>query len=87
MSIFNQHPIFRNNQIKRNVFISYYHGDQLAVNEFVRQFARIEGIMLAEGQSFSNDIINSTNPTYVMSQIRQRYFGHSTVTIVLIGSC
>lgn len=27
-------------QIKRNVFISYYHGDQVAVNEFVRVFGR-----------------------------------------------
>jgi len=78
-------------QIKRNVFISYYHGDQVAVNEFVRVFARELNIftpcMLAEGQRFSDDIINSANPQYVMQQIRNRYFGHSSVTIVLIGSC
>jgi hypothetical protein len=78
-------------QIKRNVFISYYHGDQVAVNEFVRVFGRELGVftpcMLAEGQRFTDDIINSTNPAYVMQQIRSRYFGHSTVTIVLIGSC
>lgn len=77
--------------IKRNVFISYYHGDQVAVNEFVRVFGRELGVfnpnMLAEGQRFSDDIINSTNPQYVMQQIRRRYFGHSTVTIVLIGDC
>lgn len=78
-------------QIRRNVFISYYHGDQIAVNEFVRTFGREQGVftpnMLAEGQRFTDDIINSSNPTYVMQQIRNRYFGHTTVTIVLLGSC
>ncbi|MCF4171932.1 TIR domain-containing protein [Vibrio sp. McD22-P3] len=77
--------------IKRNVFISYYHGDQYAVNEFVRVFGRELNVftpcMLAEGQRFTDDIINSTNPAYVMQQIRNRYFGHSTVTIVLLGNC
>ncbi|CAK2803572.1 TIR domain-containing protein [Vibrio splendidus] len=78
-------------QIKRNVFISYYHGDQVAVNEFVRIFGRELNVfspcMLAEGQRFTDDIINSTNPAYVMQQIRNKYFGHSTVTIVLLGDC
>lgn len=78
-------------QIRRNVFISYYHGDQVAVNEFVRVFGRELGVftpnMLAEGQRFTDDIINSTNPAYVMQQIRNRYFGHTTVTIVLLGNC
>ncbi|MCJ8351391.1 TIR domain-containing protein [Moritella sp.] len=81
-------------QVKRNVFISYYHGDQVAVNEFVRVFGREQNVftpcMLAEGQGFgdfSNDVINSRNPTYVMQQIRNRFFGHSTITIVLLGSC
>jgi hypothetical protein len=77
--------------VKRNVFISYYHGDQAAVNEFVRVFGREQNIftpcMLAEGQRFSDDIIKSTNPQYVMQQIRNKYFGQSTVTIVLIGDC
>lgn len=78
-------------QIKRNVFISYYHGDQVAVDEFVRIFGRELNVftpcMLAEGQRFTDDIINSTNPAYVMQQIRNKYFGHSTVTIVLLGDC
>jgi len=76
---------------KRNVFISYYHGDQNAVDEFVNRFAFQEQIftpfMLNSGQTFGGDIINSSNPTYVMSKIRERYFGQSTVTIVLIGNC
>lgn len=78
-------------QVRRNVFISYYHGDQFAVNEFVRVFGRelevFTPCMMAEGQRFTGDIINSANPQYVMQQIRNRYFGHSTVTIVLIGDC
>lgn len=41
----------------------------------------------ALGTTFSDDIINSTNPEYVMSQIRQKYLGDSTVTIVLVGTC
>jgi len=77
--------------IKRNVFISYYHGDQVAVNDFVRRFAHQEQVftpfMLNAGQTFGGDIIDSNNPTYVMSKIRERYFGQSTVTIVLVGDC
>lgn len=81
----------RSQSPKRNVFISYYHGDQVEVNEFVQVFGRQLNVftpcMLAEGQRLSDDIINSVNPSYVMQQIRNRYFGHSTVTIVLLGNC
>ncbi|PSV54716.1 MULTISPECIES: TIR domain-containing protein [Photobacterium] len=92
MSIYNGiFGVTHNHQVKRNVFISYYHGDQVQVNEFVRHFGRELDVftpcMLAEGERFTDDIINSTNPQYVMQQIRQRYFGHSTVTIVLVGNC
>lgn len=77
--------------IKRNVFISYFHADQVEVDQFVRDFAHSLNIftpqMLNSGQSFGSDIINSTNPSYVMQTIRDRHFGHSTVTIVLIGKC
>lgn len=76
--------------IKRKVFISYHHDDQLEVNEFINRFAYREGIFIPKmlgRDGFQNDIINSTNPEYVMGQIRQRYLEDSTVTIVLIGSC
>ena len=33
------------------------------------------------------DFINSKNGDYVMGQIRKKYLGDSTVTIVLIGTC
>ncbi len=76
--------------IKRKVFISYHHDDQLEVNEFINRFAYRESIFIPKmlgRDGFQNDIINSTNPEYVMGQIRQRYLEDSTVTIVLIGSC
>ncbi len=75
---------------KRKVFISYHHDDQREVDEFIDRFSRRESIfipkMLGSG-GMGTDLINSTNPTYVMSQIRQRYLQDSTVTIVLVGSC
>ena len=96
MSIFQQPNSFLGSlQIpsppKRNIFISYYHADQLAVNEFIQRFSLNENIftanMLAADQSFGGDLINSNNPSYVMQKIRERYFGHSTVTIILLGTC
>ena len=75
---------------KRKVFISYHHDDQREVDEFINRFAYRENIFIPKMlgiNGIENDLINSTNPTYVMSQIRQRYLEDSTVTIVLIGSC
>lgn len=75
---------------KRKVFISYHHSDQREVDEFINRFAYREGIFIPKmlgRDGFNNDIINSTNPEYVMNQIRQRYLEDSTVTIVLVGSC
>lgn len=71
---------------KRKVFISYCHLNQIEANAFVERWSSVF-IPRALGTTFSDDIINSTNPEYVMSQIRQKYLGDSTVTIVLIGSC
>ena len=39
------------------------------------------------GANYNDDFINSTNPDYVMTQIRKKYLLDTTVTIVLIGSC
>ncbi len=73
---------------KRNCFISYYHGDQIEVDNFVNDFRHVfTPVMLNSYQSYGTDIINSTNPNYVMQAIRSRHFGHSTVMIVLIGTC
>ena len=74
---------------KRKVFISFYQGDRNEVDAFIDRWARREGVFIpkALGVSMNDDFINSTNPEYVMSQIRQKYLGDSTVTIVLVGSC
>jgi hypothetical protein len=77
--------------IKRNVFISYYHGDRDEVNDFIDDFCFTERLftpyMLADGESYGGNAILSDDPTYVMQQIRSRHVSPTTVTIVLLGHC
>lgn len=74
---------------RRKVFISFHQQDQTEVEDFVDLWAEREGLFIPKvlGASDNDDFINSENPDYVMSQIRNRYLGDSTVTIVLVGSC
>lgn len=76
-------------QPKRNVFISYHHGDDTEVKTFVKKWADTEKVFTAKGLGlrFADDIIDSDDPEYVMVQIRKRYLQDSSVTIVLFGSC
>ncbi len=74
------------NNTRRTVFISYYHGDQNLVNEFVRQNSDIF-IPKTVGVRDGDFDINSNNPEYIMRRIREEKLQDSTVTIVLIGSC
>ena len=71
---------------KRKVFISYYHGDQAAVNKFVEDFSDVF-IPKTVGVKDGDFDINSTNPEYIMRKIREKKLEDSTVTIVLVGSC
>ncbi len=75
--------------IKRKVFISLHQKDRNEVDNFIERWANREGVFIpkALGVSDNDDFINSTNPEYVMSKIREKYLGDSTVTIVLIGTC
>lgn len=75
--------------VRRKCFVSYHHADQAEVSQFVRTFDQVHDAFIARGlgQEMSEDIINSTNTDYVMSRIRQRYLGDSTVTIVMLGRC
>jgi hypothetical protein len=75
--------------VRRKVFISYFSKDRDEVNKFVNQWANIEKVFIPKviGVKDNDDLINSTNSDYIMSQIRKKYLGDSTVTIVLIGSC
>ena len=74
---------------KRKVFISFCQRDRTEVEDFIDRWATRQGIFIpkALGVSDKDDFINSTNPEYVMSQIRTKYLSDSTVTIVLVGSC
>ncbi len=75
--------------IKRKVFISHYKGDRVGVDAFIERFANQEKIFIpyALGANDNDEFINSTNPEYVMTQIRKKYLFDTTVTIVLVGSC
>lgn len=76
-----------NRIVRRKVFISYHHKDQVEVNNFVRNFSDATNGFMKRMLGMDNDIINSTSPDYVMQQIRRRYLDDTTVTIVLLGSC
>lgn len=74
---------------KRNVFISSYHGDRAEVDAFIYRWATIEKVFTPKALcTFDNDdFINSNNPEYVMSEIRRKYLGDASVTILLVGKC
>jgi len=74
---------------KRNVFISSFHNDRHEVNAFIYHWGTLQKVFTPKALcTFDNDdFINSTNPQYVMGQIREKYLLDSTVTIVLIGKC
>ena len=71
---------------RRKVFISYYHGDQEAVNKFVQDFSDVF-IPKTVGVKDGDFDFDSTNPEYIMRKIRESKLEDSTVTIVLVGSC
>jgi hypothetical protein len=77
--------------VKRNVFVSYYHGDQSEVDDFIGQYCTLERIftpyMLSARQRYGGNTIQSSNPNYVMQQIRSRHVSPTTVTMLLLGAC
>jgi MTH538 TIR-like domain (DUF1863) len=74
---------------KRNVFISSFHNDRHEVNAFILQWATMQKVFTPKALcTFDNDdFIDSNNPEYVMSEIRRKYIGDASVTIVLVGKC
>lgn len=76
-------------KIRRKVFISYHHADQAEVQQFIDVFDHEHDVFIrrALGVDMANDIVNSTDTSYVMRRIREGYLKDSTVTIVLIGKC
>lgn len=75
--------------VRRKVFISHHKNDRYEVDNFIQQFANEEQVFIPYvlGANNNDDFINSTNPEYVMNQIRNRYLQDTTVTIVLVGRC
>lgn len=75
--------------VKRRVFVSHYSGDRAEVDQFIQTFANEQKVFTpyALGANENDDFVKSTDPAYVMTQIRKKYLQDSTVTIVLIGSC
>lgn len=71
---------------RRKCFVSYYSGDKVAVDRFVAAFNHVF-IPKAIGVSDGDDFINSDDSDYVMSRIRQKYLGDSSVTLCMIGHC
>lgn len=71
---------------RRKCFVSYYSGDKAAVDKFIADFGDVF-IAKAVGVSDGDDFIDSTDSGYVMSRIREKYLGDSTVTLCLIGNC
>jgi len=74
---------------KRKVFISHHKADRIEVDAFIQKFAIEENVFTPYvlGANDNDEYINSTNPEYVMTQIRNKYLLDTTVTIVLVGSC
>lgn len=69
---------------KHKVFLSYSKADKSAVDKFCGTFGKT---FIRRGMVMEDDLIDSTNTDYVMSEIRKRYLKDSTVTIVFIGKC
>ena len=75
-----------NQPTRRKVFISHYHRHQSETDQFLNEFGSVF-IRKTVGALSDDNLIDSTNPEYVMQRIRSNYIGDSTVTIVLVGKC
>lgn len=71
---------------RHKCFISYHAADTDEVATFLDTFGT-EFIAKTIGVTDEDDFIDSEDTDYVMSQIRTKYLGDSTVTIVLVGKC
>jgi MTH538 TIR-like domain (DUF1863) len=75
----------------RNVFISFHHEDEFEVAVFCKRFAQYFNEMRTLGVSEEGDEyaekINSSDPEYVMRNIREQKISGTCCTIVLLGRC
>jgi len=83
----NRFPSF---YIRRKVFISYFKGDRPWVDALVKGYGQsglgifIPSVVGVEGE---DDFVDSDDPEYIASVIRERYIRDTSVTIVVIGQC
>ena len=74
--------------VRRKVFVSYFRGDRLEVEEFVERWAEDERVFLPQiVGAFGRGLIKSNNAEYVIGRIRAEQIADATVTMVLTGSC
>ena len=74
--------------MRRKVFISFFGGDEELVLQFTR-WADHAGALIPRilHDAYRGDIVNSSNPDYVMQRVRKDFIGDSTVTLLLVGPC
>jgi hypothetical protein len=72
---------------RRKCFISYHKDDEYAVQAFVNRFDNVQDTFIRRAILMPEDIVNSSDDDYVIAQIRNRFIGDSTVTLVMIGQC
>jgi len=71
---------------RHRCFVSYHADDEDEVTQFMEDFGD-QFIGTVVGVTKDDDFVDSDDTDYVMDQIRERYLGSTTVTIVLIGAC
>lgn len=75
---------------RRKVFISYFKGDKPWVDALVRDYGQPgTGVFIPSvvGVKDEDDFVDSDNPDYIISAIRERYIQDTSVTIVVVGQC
>ena len=75
---------------RRKVFVSYFKGDKPWVDKLVGEWGQPgNGVFIprALGVREDDDFVDSDDPDYIMSAIRDRCLQDTSVTIVVIGRC
>src|SRR4051812_30659698 len=74
--------------VRRNVFISFYGGDEADVLAFTKWASDGEALIpRILHHAYNGEIVDSKNTDYVMRRIREDFIGDATVTMVLVGTC
>jgi hypothetical protein len=71
---------------RHKCFVSYHAADTVEVEAFLEEFGS-EFIAKTVGVTEEDDFIDSNDTNYILDQIRTKYLGDSSVTIVLVGKC